>query len=58
MEYAIISHNIDFDTFVMNEYNIEIDLKICGLYNNFESFLAYFDQIKDVSKCYANSQIF
>ncbi|EAY05435.1 hypothetical protein TVAG_197360 [Trichomonas vaginalis G3] len=27
MEYAIISHYIDFVTFLMNEYNIEIDLK-------------------------------
>ncbi|EAY01923.1 hypothetical protein TVAG_068900 [Trichomonas vaginalis G3] len=26
MEYAIISHNIDFVTFLMNEYNIQIRL--------------------------------
>ena len=30
MEYAIISHNIDFVTFLMNEYNIEIDVFYCG----------------------------
>ncbi|EAY18652.1 hypothetical protein TVAG_062570 [Trichomonas vaginalis G3] len=36
MKYAIISHNIDFVTFLMNEYNIEIDLFYCGLYNNLE----------------------
>ncbi|KAI5550271.1 protein ubiquitination, partial [Trichomonas vaginalis G3] len=39
MEYAIISHNIDFVTFLMNEYNMEIDLDYCGWYNNLESFL-------------------
>ncbi|EAY03067.1 hypothetical protein TVAG_171650 [Trichomonas vaginalis G3] len=32
MEYAIISHNIDFVTFLMNEYKIDIDLSVCGLY--------------------------
>ena len=39
MKYAIISHNIDFVTFLMNEYNIEIkflytkkrDLTLCQI---------------------------
>ncbi|EAY14924.1 hypothetical protein TVAG_380340 [Trichomonas vaginalis G3] len=54
MKYAIISHNIDFVTFLMNEYNIEIDLLYCGIYNNLESFLVYFDQTNDVKNAFLN----
>ena len=41
MEYAIISHNIDFVTFLMNEYKIEINLELCGNYNNFHAFFVW-----------------
>ncbi|EAX92122.1 hypothetical protein TVAG_224840 [Trichomonas vaginalis G3] len=58
MEYAIISHNIDFVTFLMNEYNIEINLFYCARYNNLEPFLIYFDQTNDVNKCFINSAMF
>ncbi|EAY22866.1 hypothetical protein TVAG_076130 [Trichomonas vaginalis G3] len=58
MEYAIISHNIDFVTFLQNEYNIEINLEYCGIYNNLESFLVYFDQTNDFDKCFVYSPIF
>ncbi|EAX98945.1 hypothetical protein TVAG_321050 [Trichomonas vaginalis G3] len=58
MEYAIISHNIDFITFLMNEYNIEIDLKYCGAYNNLESFLVCFDQTDDFIKFFVYSPMF
>ncbi|EAY22533.1 hypothetical protein TVAG_035560 [Trichomonas vaginalis G3] len=58
MKYAIISHNIDFITFLMNEYNIEIDLENCGIYNNIESYLVYFDQTNDINKCFVCSPIF
>ncbi|EAY14008.1 hypothetical protein TVAG_478330 [Trichomonas vaginalis G3] len=58
MEYAIISHNIDFVTFLMNEHNIKIDLDYCVLYNNLESFLIYFDQTNDINKCFFNSAMF
>ncbi|EAX88631.1 ankyrin repeat protein, putative [Trichomonas vaginalis G3] len=58
MEYAIISHNIDFVTFLMNEYNLEIDLDYCTQYNNLESFLVYFDQTNDIDECYNISMIF
>ncbi|EAY10228.1 ankyrin repeat protein, putative [Trichomonas vaginalis G3] len=58
MEHAIISHNIDFVTFLMNEYNIEIDLKYCGVYNNLESFLVYFDQTNDFNQYFINSARF
>ncbi|EAY04057.1 ankyrin repeat protein, putative [Trichomonas vaginalis G3] len=57
MEYAIISHNIDFVTFLMNEYNIEINLEYCGNYNNIESFLVYFDQTNDIQKYFIYSVI-
>ncbi|EAY09159.1 ankyrin repeat protein, putative [Trichomonas vaginalis G3] len=55
MRYAIISHNIDFVTFLVNEYNIEIRLSYCINYNNLESFLVYFDQTNDINKCFINS---
>ncbi|EAY20671.1 hypothetical protein TVAG_163670 [Trichomonas vaginalis G3] len=58
MKNAIISHNIDFVTFLMNEYNIEIDLGSCGLFNNLEAFLVYFDQTNDVNKCFLISPYF
>ncbi|EAY22938.1 hypothetical protein TVAG_076850 [Trichomonas vaginalis G3] len=58
MEYAIISHNIDFVTFLMNEYNIKIDLEYCGRFNNLESFLVYFNQTNDFNKCFIYSMIF
>ncbi|EAY01266.1 hypothetical protein TVAG_027340 [Trichomonas vaginalis G3] len=58
MRYAIISHNIDFVTFLKNEYNIEINLEYCGIYNNLESFLVYFDQTNDINKCFFYSATF
>ncbi|EAY17390.1 hypothetical protein TVAG_319850 [Trichomonas vaginalis G3] len=58
METAIISHNIDFVTFLTNEYNIKIDLECCGMYNNLESFLVYFDQTKDFNNCFIKSPSF
>ena len=58
MEYAIISHNIDFVTFLMEEYYMEIDLVNCGIYNNLEPFLVYFDQTNNINKCFIYSAIF
>ncbi|EAY03496.1 hypothetical protein TVAG_450690 [Trichomonas vaginalis G3] len=58
MGYAIISHNIDFVTFLMNEHNIKIDLEYCGKYKNLESFLVYFDQTNDINKCFVQSVMF
>ncbi|EAY22347.1 hypothetical protein TVAG_378260 [Trichomonas vaginalis G3] len=55
MEYAIISHNIDFVTFLMNEYQIKIDLFYCAKHNNHEAFLVYFDQTNDINKCFLYS---
>ena len=45
LRYAIISHNIDFVTFLMNEYGLEINLDYCVRDNNIESFLVYFDKL-------------
>ncbi|EAX95927.1 hypothetical protein TVAG_360880 [Trichomonas vaginalis G3] len=58
MEYAIISRNIDFVTFLMNEYNIEIKLHFCARYNNLDSFFVYFDQTNNVNKCFIKSGAF
>ncbi|EAY09143.1 hypothetical protein TVAG_363580 [Trichomonas vaginalis G3] len=58
MFYAIISHSLDFVTFLINEYNLEINLNYCGEYKNLESFLVYFDQTNDSCKCFINSAIF
>ncbi|EAX85728.1 ankyrin repeat protein, putative [Trichomonas vaginalis G3] len=58
MKYAIISHNIDFVTFLMNEHNIEIDLEMCSQYNNLQSFLVYLDQTNDINACFVYSPNF
>ncbi|EAX88437.1 ankyrin repeat protein, putative [Trichomonas vaginalis G3] len=58
MKYAIISHNIDFVTFLMNEHNIKIDLELCSKYNNLQSFLVYLDQTNDINTCFVHSPNF
>ncbi|EAY19356.1 ankyrin repeat protein, putative [Trichomonas vaginalis G3] len=58
MEYAIISHNIDFITFLMNEYNLIINLDHCILHNNIQAFLVYLDQTKDINSCLVASPAF
>ncbi|EAY03167.1 hypothetical protein TVAG_345410 [Trichomonas vaginalis G3] len=58
MKHAIISHNIDFVSFLMNEHNIDIDLSICAKYKNLESFLVYFDQTNGIDKCFVYSIMF
>ncbi|EAY18325.1 ankyrin repeat protein, putative [Trichomonas vaginalis G3] len=56
MGYAIASHNIDFVTFLMNEYNIKTSLYYYSiLYKNLEAFLVYFDQTNNVDECLYNS---
>ncbi|EAY05440.1 hypothetical protein TVAG_197410 [Trichomonas vaginalis G3] len=58
MVFAVISHNIDFVSFLMNEYNLRIDLTSCGTYNNLQSFLVYLDQTKDINSCFVYSPLF
>ncbi|EAY02620.1 hypothetical protein TVAG_260800 [Trichomonas vaginalis G3] len=55
MEHAIISHNIDFVTFLMNEYKLDISLYHCTVFKNLESFYVYFDQTNDINTCFAYS---
>ncbi|EAX97348.1 hypothetical protein TVAG_293530 [Trichomonas vaginalis G3] len=58
MKYAIISHNIDFVTFLMNEYKMKIDSYYCGMYNNLETLFVYFDQTNDINICFIISTRF
>ncbi|EAY07455.1 hypothetical protein TVAG_499410 [Trichomonas vaginalis G3] len=58
MEYAIISHNIDFVTFLTNEHNIKIDIELCSKYSNLQSFLVYLDQTNDINTCFVYSPNF
>ncbi|EAY08437.1 hypothetical protein TVAG_354960 [Trichomonas vaginalis G3] len=58
MKYAIISHNIDFITFLMYEHKIDIDLRYSGTYNNLESFLVCFDQTNEIGEYLVYSLMF
>ncbi|EAY01244.1 hypothetical protein TVAG_027120 [Trichomonas vaginalis G3] len=55
MKYAIISHNIDFVTFLMREHKINIDLNHCCKFNCIEAFCAYLVHRKDYITCFINS---
>ena len=55
MSYAIATHNIDFVTFLMNEYNLIIEIADCMIYNNLQAFLVYLDKLNDINKCVAES---
>ncbi|EAY10155.1 hypothetical protein TVAG_088700 [Trichomonas vaginalis G3] len=41
MEYAIISHNIDFISFLMNEKRLQLNLNCCMKHYNLQSFLLH-----------------
>ncbi|EAX97444.1 hypothetical protein TVAG_226880 [Trichomonas vaginalis G3] len=58
MQNAIIKHNIDFVTFLSDEYKININLEYCGMYNNLLAFFVYLDQTRSVDKCFACSTLF
>ncbi|EAY17501.1 ankyrin repeat protein, putative [Trichomonas vaginalis G3] len=58
MKYAIISHNIDFVTFLMNEFELDIDLKYCIIFHNIQAFLVYLDQSKYINKFFIYSTCF
>ncbi|EAY12026.1 hypothetical protein TVAG_038720 [Trichomonas vaginalis G3] len=58
MKYAIISHNIDFVTFLVNEFNIQIDLEHCEYYNNLHAYLVYLDKTNDINTCFVYSPDF
>ncbi|EAY22594.1 hypothetical protein TVAG_036190 [Trichomonas vaginalis G3] len=50
MEYAIMSHNVDFVTFLMNEYKIPIDVEDCIKYNNIQAFFIHFDGTNNINE--------
>ncbi|EAY18878.1 hypothetical protein TVAG_295300 [Trichomonas vaginalis G3] len=58
MKYAIISRNIDFVSFLMNEYNININLEYCVEYNNLHAFFVHLDIYKKLYKCFVYSPRF
>ncbi|EAY14432.1 hypothetical protein TVAG_426250 [Trichomonas vaginalis G3] len=58
MKYAIIAHNVDFVTYLLNEYNIEINLNDCVAFQNIPAFLVNFDKTKEINKCLAFSSMF
>ncbi|EAX86879.1 hypothetical protein TVAG_135690 [Trichomonas vaginalis G3] len=48
MKYAIMSHNIDFVTYLMNEHNLKIKVRYCIKYDNIQAFLIRYDQTNDI----------
>ncbi|EAY12320.1 ankyrin repeat protein, putative [Trichomonas vaginalis G3] len=62
MIMAIVSHNIDFVTFLLNEYNISIDDKLflhyCCMHQNLQAFLVYLHHTKSINICFVYSPSF
>ena len=58
MKFAIASHNIDFVSYLMNEYSLKFDFKACCEYNNLHAFLMYLDMTNDIESCFINSPAF
>ncbi|EAY22747.1 ankyrin repeat protein, putative [Trichomonas vaginalis G3] len=58
MKYAIISHNIDFVSFLMNEHDLVISMHDCYNFNNLQAYLVYLDQTQQFDKCFIYSPAF
>ncbi|EAY08459.1 ankyrin repeat protein, putative [Trichomonas vaginalis G3] len=58
IEYAIVSHNIDFLTFLMNEYNLQPQIKYFCWYHYLDGFLVYLDMTNEINKCFIFSGMF
>ncbi|EAY23235.1 ankyrin repeat protein, putative [Trichomonas vaginalis G3] len=58
MKYAIISHNLDFITFLMNKYNLKIDPEDCRQNNNIQAFFVYVNEYNDLNKCFPHCSAF
>lgn len=58
MGMAIMSHNIDFVFYLLNEHGIKIDLSQCSRAYNVEVFLAHLDSTNDINGCFNASPIF
>ncbi|EAX87737.1 ankyrin repeat protein, putative [Trichomonas vaginalis G3] len=50
MRYAIISHNIDFITFLMNEFQLRIDIDACKSFQNLPAKFIYFIKNNNINK--------
>ncbi|KAI5531293.1 spectrin binding [Trichomonas vaginalis G3] len=55
MPYAIISHNIDFISFLINEKHQTINLRYCIEFNNILAFLVHLDQFNAINECFPAS---
>ncbi|EAY03931.1 hypothetical protein TVAG_314610 [Trichomonas vaginalis G3] len=55
MRNAVISHNIDFVTFLTYEHNLEIDYGYSCRYFNLHALFVYLDQIGDINGSFVNS---
>ncbi|EAY13735.1 ankyrin repeat protein, putative [Trichomonas vaginalis G3] len=55
MQYAIISYNIDFISFLKNEHEIDIDLNVCVQALNLQAFFIDLDMTKDFQKSFIYS---
>lgn len=58
MQYAIISHNIDFISYLINEYGMYIDIPACYDNNNIQAFIVHLDYITDINDCLYPSILF
>ncbi|EAX91523.1 hypothetical protein TVAG_472650 [Trichomonas vaginalis G3] len=59
MKYAIISHNIDFITFLINEHNLEItNLQWTLDYHNLQALFVDLDRTKYINTCFAYASCF
>ncbi|EAY16408.1 ankyrin repeat protein, putative [Trichomonas vaginalis G3] len=55
---ALMTHNIDFVTYLMNEHDIIPKPYYCGLYCNTQSLFIYLAETKDIYECIKYSPIF
>ncbi|EAY09151.1 hypothetical protein TVAG_363660 [Trichomonas vaginalis G3] len=58
ISYAIISHNIDFVTYLMNEHNIPIYINCCNDFNNLQTYLIGLEQTNDFNSCFLHRPYF
>ncbi|EAY22741.1 ankyrin repeat protein, putative [Trichomonas vaginalis G3] len=58
MKTAIFTHNIDNINILLNEYNINIEMRDCAAYDNIQAFLILFNQSNDIDIGFLNSTFF
>ncbi|EAY02106.1 hypothetical protein TVAG_372510 [Trichomonas vaginalis G3] len=57
MDFAIISHNVDFISFLLQK-QLTINLFNCSCFNNLQAFLIFFDNCDDLNYCFSFSSLF